>query len=334
MVKLKAGIIGLGVGEKHIDGYNSHPNCEVVAVCDFSDEKLAAVTGKYPQLQYTKEATDILEAPEIDVVSIASFDNYHYEQIAQGLTCNKHVFVEKPICLYKQELLHLRKLLTDKPHLKLSSNLILRMSPRFRWLKQIIKEEKLGELFFIEGDYNYGRLHKIVEGWRGQLDFYSVMYGGGIHLVDLLLWITGDKVVEVVGYGNQISSAKTNFQYNDFTVGLLKFESGMIGKVSANFGCVHPHFHRLSIYGTEATFVNGWPHAQLYTSRDPQQSPQTITEAYPGTHKGDLIYSFVESVMTNTLSEVSTEDVFASMSVCLALEQAINESKSVTVTYI
>jgi predicted dehydrogenase len=334
MKRLKAGIIGLGVGEQHIAGYHSHPNCEVVALCDFSDEKLEMAQEKYPQLKLSKDADELLNDPEIDVISIATYDNYHHDQIAKAITNGKHIFVEKPICLYEQELINIRALFIQNPHLKLSSNLILRMSPRFLLLKKMIAENELGELFYVEGDYNYGRLHKITEGWRGQLEFYSAMYGGGIHIIDLLLWLTGDRVIEVTAYGNNIVSKDTSFRYNDFSVCLLKFQSGMVGKVSANLGCVFPHFHGLSIYGTKATFVNGLNEATLYESRDKNQIPKKITAAYPGAHKGDLIYSFVDSIITGSEAKVSTEDVFSSMSVCLAIEKAIQRSETVKVDYI
>ena len=34
------GIIGLGVGQACMEGYNAHPDCEVTALCDLSEEKL------------------------------------------------------------------------------------------------------------------------------------------------------------------------------------------------------------------------------------------------------------------------------------------------------
>ena len=32
MSKIKVGVIGLGVGRSHLEGYKTHPNAEVVAV--------------------------------------------------------------------------------------------------------------------------------------------------------------------------------------------------------------------------------------------------------------------------------------------------------------
>lgn len=333
-MKVKAGIIGLGVGEAHIKGYRDHPACGAVTLCDFSDDKLAIAHRRHPGIKITNDADEILKDPEINIVSIASYDNYHYEQIVKAIANDKHIFVEKPLCLYEEEAVHIRKLLNEKPHLKISSNLILRKSPRFALLKEMIRSGQMGELYYVEGDYNYGRFHKITEGWRGEMDFYSVVYGGGVHIVDLLLWLTSDRVLEVAAYGNDISSRGTEFKYNDMVVSILKFKSGIVGKVSANFASVSPHFHGLSIYGTKATFVNGLRHGSLFKSRDPSVNSEKMTTPYPGVEKGALIGSFIDSIINGSECEVSKEDVFNAMSVCYAIEKATKERGPVAVKYI
>lgn len=334
MRKLKAAIIGLGVGEKHIEGFNSHPGCEVAALCDFSAEKAGRAAKRYPHLKVTRRSDDILTDPSIDVVSVASYDNYHFEQIMEAIKNGKHVFAEKPLCLHENEAVKIRAALRKNPRVKLSSNLILRMSPRFRYLKGLVKQGRLGNVFYIEGDYNYGRLEKITRGWRGKIDFYSVVYGGGIHIIDIFLWLTGDKIIEVEAYGNRIASKGSQFKYNDMAVSILKFKSGLIGKMAVNFGCVLPHFHNLAVYGTKATFVNGPDKGRLFKSRDPGVPPEKISAAYPGVHKGDLIYSFIDSILHNSRPDVSAEDTFNSMSVCLAIEKATHKKGPVKVRYI
>lgn len=334
MRKLKVGIIGLGVGAQHIAGYQGHPACEVTHLCDFSEAALHAAGQKYPQVQLRANADDLLTDPALDIISIASYDNYHYEQIGKALQHNKHVFVEKPLVLHLHEAQHIRALLRERPHLRLSSNLIMRRYPRFVGIKRRIEAGELGRLFHVEADYNYGRLHKIVDGWRGQIDHYSVILGGAVHVIDLLLWLSGERVVEVAAFGNRIASEGTGFRYNDMVVGILQFESGLVGKVTANFGCVFPHFHAVSIYGTRATFINGFDHALLYQSRDRAVPPQKLTEPYPGVSKGDLIYRFVDSIAHDTEPEISVEAVMDTMSVCFALEQAIDCQSKVEVVYI
>lgn len=334
MKKLRVGIIGLGVGEQHIAGYHSHPACEVVTLCDFSADKQKKIKAEYPDITVCSEAEEILDSAEIDVVSVASYDNHHYEQITRAIENDKHVFVEKPLCLYSDHAKHIRALLRGKPHLRLSSNLILRKSERFCRLKKMIDTGGFGELYYVEGDYNYGRLHKITRGWRGQLDFYSVVYGGGVHIVDLLLWLTGGRVAEVSAYGSNICTRGSQFRYDDTVVSILKFESGMVGKVACNFGCVYPHFHNLSIFGTKATFANDLDGGRLFSSREAGAGFEKIDTPYPGVHKGALIYSFVESILNGAQAEVATDDVFRAMSVCFAIEKACRDGEPVEVEYI
>lgn len=322
---LKVGIIGLGVGEAHIDGYAKHQGCEVVALCDIAEDKLTQARANYPKFSVTNNADEILQDPNIQVVSIASYDADHYEQIITAIEHDKHIFVEKPLCLHEKEALRIRELLNKKPHLKMSSNLILRMCPRFQSLKQRIQNNEMGELFHIEGDYDYGRLHKITEGWRGKLDFYSIAYGGGVHIADLLLWLTNQKITEVAGFANDISSRGTQFKFHDSMTCVVKFENGMTGKISVHFGSIRPHYHQLTVLGTKATFVNQEDVGLWYDSTDPEAPVHKMTGAYPGVHKGDLIYSFIDSIVGDTDCLVTKDDVFNTMSVCFAMEKSIAE---------
>lgn len=333
-MKLKAGVIGLGVGRAHAESYQSYKDCELIAACDLEDHKLSDARRVFQNILFSKKADDILNHKDINVVSIASYDNFHYEQVIQAIEQNKHVFVEKPLCLKAEEARRIRQLLQEKPHLKISSNLILRKSPRFMRLKEEIQKKRFGDVFSIEGDYNYGRIQKITEGWRGELDFYSVVYGGGVHMIDLFHWLLDDRVEEVQAFGNKIATRGTQFRFNDFVTCLLKFRSGVIGKMSANFGCVMPHFHTLTLYGTQGTFRNEFEAGYFYASRKREEKPEKWEDPYPGVHKGDLIRSFLDSIQNGSSPEVTADDVFDAMSVCFAIEKAVHSNTTVKVDYL
>lgn len=86
---LRAGIIGLGIGARHIAGYQAHARCSLVALCDIDTQRLQALGAQYPGLRVTTEAADILSDPQINVVSIASYDNYHSEQVVASGQCRQ-----------------------------------------------------------------------------------------------------------------------------------------------------------------------------------------------------------------------------------------------------
>ncbi len=331
---LRAGVIGLGVGEKLAEAVRAHPHAELRTLCDFDPAKRAEVSTRFPGVPVVADADAVLEDPAIDLVCIASHDNFHSAQTLRALAAGKHVFVEKPFVLDEAEAIQVRDALLQRPGLRLSSNLILRRCPRFLDLRRRIRAGELGRLFHLEGDYNYGRLHKILEGWRGRMANYSAVHGGGVHMADLLMWLSGERVLEVTAWGNAIASAGSGFRNLDLVMALLRFEHGAVGKLGVNFGCVYPHFHKLELYGTEGTFSNRREHALLYRSRDPAQLPEQLTGAYPGTHKGELLANFIDSLHGLASPDVSEADVFDSLSVCLAIERSVHTGQPVRVDYL
>lgn len=333
-MKFSAAVIGLGVGEQHLKSYITHSECEKVYIIDTNKENLAEVYSRYPQAVILNSEEEIYSNKDIRIVSIASYDNFHSNQIIKSLKSGKHVFCEKPICQFEDELEGIYSACKENSGLALSSNLILRKSPRFIELREEVRRGKYGRIYHIEADYLYGRIHKITSGWRGQIPYYSIMGGGGVHMIDLVTWITGEWPVEVTAMGNSICSEGTQFSGNDFVVALLKYNSGLIVKLSANFGCVQPHFHHLKIFGTEATFTNTVSDAVRHISRDPESVPENVISTYPGVGKGDYLSNFINSVLNGREPEIPSSEVFDIMSVIIALDKAALSGKTEHINYL
>ncbi len=64
MHPLKTAVIGLGVGESHLEAMRQHPGCKVVAVCDLDPEKLRGIARRYPRLETTVDAEEVLDDPQ------------------------------------------------------------------------------------------------------------------------------------------------------------------------------------------------------------------------------------------------------------------------------
>ena len=331
--ELRVGVIGLGVGEAHIAGFERDPRCRVTALCDLDGDRLAKVATRHPGKKTTTDPDAVLADSDIDLVSIASYDDAHAGQVLKAIAAGKHIFVEKPLCFHDDEFAAISAALSANPAIRLSSNLILRKYPRFARLKSMIETGTLGALYYVEGDYNYGRMEKILHGWRGRLPFYSVVHGGAIHMIDLLLWLSGARPIEVAAMGTNRASKDSGFAFNDTVAALLRFDDGMLAKVTANFPCVYPHFHDVAVFGTDATWRNDRDAARLYRSRDPAAQPDLLEEPYPGSLKGDLIPSFVAALLDGGEAEVERGDVLDAMAVSLAIERAATTGKPQHVAY-
>lgn len=331
---LGAGIIGLGVGARHAAEFEHHPDCRLVALCDRDPVKRELARARWPGARVYEHAEALIDDAEVDVVSIASFDEAHYDQLCRTLDAGKHAFVEKPICTREEELADLRSRLARRPDVKVSSNLILRKAPRFVDLKARVQQGTLGRIYYAEGSYDYGRLQKLDGTWRGTAPGYSVVLGGAVHLADLLLWLMeGRAPVEVMAMGNRIASAEAQLSFapNDMVAALVRFDDGAIAKLGANFGCVRPHFHQLSVYGTLGTFENGPKAGRYWWHRDPAVPSERADLPYPGAGKGDLIPGFVDAILGRAADEIGIAEIISCMAVCLAIERASRSGRAVVI---
>lgn len=332
------GVIGLGVGETHLVKYLSNDDCKVIALCDQDKEVLRLAKIKYPRFKYYDNAIDLLEDPDIKAVSIASYDHEHYQHIIKGISNQKHLFIEKPLVLQKDEFKNVLELHTRHMDLIISSNLVLRKTQRFKDLKSRILSGQMGEISLIQASYNYGRFAKITDGWRGDIQDYSIVLGGGIHMIDLIFWLTDDQVKSVYAKGNRIHSKGTKFRYDDVVTAILQLESGAIVNLSCNFGNVSPHFHQLDVYGTQKTFLNREDHALLYSERDVKngnfhylkEKPvfpeykgcEILKTTYKNPDKGSFVDFFIDAINGKMNKLVTMHEIEKSMDVAFAIVES------------
>jgi predicted dehydrogenase len=332
---LGAAVVGLGVGEQHARAYAAHPAIGALWLHDRDTEQAQAVAQRLPGARVASSFEAMIAEPAVQMVSIASFDDDHFGQVVAALSAGKHVFVEKPLCRTLEELRRIHALWAGAGgRLRLGSNLILRAAPLYGWLKRQIAAGALGDLYAIDGDYLYGRIHKVTEGWRREVADYSVMQGGGIHLLDLMLWLTGRRPLSVTAAGNRISTAGTAFRYNDYCAATLQFDGGMIGRLSANYGCVHRHQHVLRVFGTRATFIYDDAGARLHESRDPAVPARRLQESPLPASKGDLIPGFIAAIVGNGDYAAETQSVFDGICVAIACDRAVASGQLEQVEYV
>jgi predicted dehydrogenase len=329
--RLRVGVVGLGVGEQHATAYAKLPACEVRLVADLDAERARRVAEQFGA-QVASGFDAICADEEIDIISIASYDHHHFEQVVAAIRAGKHVFVEKPLCRTLSEAREVKRALLESGT-KLSSNLVLRAAPFYGWLHDEARSGRLGRLYAFDGDYLYGRLHKITDGWRREVDDYSVVLGGSVHLVDLMIWIVGDRPVTVSAVGNRISTEHTSFHYDDFVAATFVFPSGLVGRITANFGSVHAHQHVVRVFGTEATVLYDDAGPRLHLSRDPSVPSKLLNLASLPTTKGELIPAFVQAILAGSDTVPSTQHELDVISVCASTDRALAEGETVDIEY-
>ena len=294
---LGVAVVGLGVGEQHALAFTKDPRCTVRWLVDQDESKAIDVQSRVGVGEIATSLDAALDDPDVHIISIASFDHMHAGQVLACLNSNRHVFVEKPLCRTGRELSDIMAAWdeADRPHL--ASNLVLRDAELYRWLGDEISSGRMGKIYAIDGDYLYGRMHKITDGWRKDVPDYSVIEGGGIHLLDLMLTLTGERPDTVICHGNNIASAHTDFSYNDFMAATYTFPSGIIGRLSANFACIHRHHHVLRVFGTEAAFIYDDAGPRIHRTRDEDGVAESLALNPLAASKGALIPAFIDAIV-------------------------------------
>ncbi len=147
---IKVGLVGYGYwGPNLLRNFHETEGLEVTRCVDLRPERRDAVSKRYPTVQVSADADEILSDSEIDAVVLATPVFTHHELAKRALEADKHVLVEKPMTRTVKEAEELIKLAEKK-------NLILMVDHTFvytgavRRMKEIIEAGELGELYYFD----------------------------------------------------------------------------------------------------------------------------------------------------------------------------------------
>ena len=286
---------------------------------------------KFPTIKIIKDTEAIFNDKKINLVSIASFDNYHYPQIIKCIKKNKNIIAEKPICLNKKQLKKIYLELKRNRKVKMITNLVLRSNGLFKKFKEKID---LKELFYIEADYIWGRKQKLFE-WRSKIKDYSIMLGAAIHMIDIVMWLTKLKPISVTSFGSSKITKKTNFKKNNLIVSIFKFPKDIIVKISANAGALYDHFHEIKIFQKNSTLVNSRLGSYSYDSYNKNLMKKFKNSLYPDKkNRKKIIQNFIKEILLKKTASITLKEQIDLMSVCLAADDAFKKKKEVVIKYL
>jgi len=96
---IRIAVVGLGkMGLSHLAILRTHPEMDVVAVCDTFGMLLKGLR-RYARLRTYSSFEEMLDKEALDAVLIATPSRLHASMVKQALSKDLHVFCEKPFCL-------------------------------------------------------------------------------------------------------------------------------------------------------------------------------------------------------------------------------------------
>ena len=155
--RVKIGVIGSGYWGINLVR-NFYDLGVLHSVSDLNREACVKVKRISKNIDFYKNYKNIIEDKYIDAVVIATPARTHYTLVEQALKNNKHVFVEKPLCLNLNEGKKL-KTIAFKKNLKLMVGHLMLYHPAFNKMKILISNVKIGNIRYIFSNrLNFGKL--------------------------------------------------------------------------------------------------------------------------------------------------------------------------------
>ena len=329
---IKAAIIGSGIGMKHFEAIDHYRNSVVKVICEKDKTKIKSLKKKFRDIDIVSDEKKIFLDKNINLVSIASYDDDHFDQIVKCIKNNKHIIVEKPMCLKVNQLLKIKNLIRKKPNIKIISNLVLRTNSLFLKFKNDINYK---DIFYIEADYVWGRKEKLYQ-WRSKIKDYSVTLGAAIHVIDLVMWFTKKKPINVTSFGNNIATKNTSFKKKSLIIYIFEFPGNVIVKISANAAGIYNHFHEVKIFEKNKTLVHNYLGSYTFIKKNKKTTFNKTNYEYPDKkNRKKLIQNFIDVLIDNRIKPIITlKEQFDLMSVCFASDKSLRLKRKIKIKYL
>jgi len=191
--KIKFAVIGAGhIGKRHAEMIVRDQEGVLVAMVDVRGANECGVDESVPFFSSFEELLN--SGLEFDVVNVCTPNGLHAEQSIKALEAGKHVVCEKPLGLTKEECERIifKSLQRSRNVFCVMQN---RYSPPSVWIKQLVKEKKLGDIFMVQLNCYWNRDERYYKsgGWKGT----QTLDGGTLftqfsHFIDIMYWLFGD----------------------------------------------------------------------------------------------------------------------------------------------
>lgn len=198
-------VLAIGCGDRTTTylniGVHDLGKMKVVAAVDPNPERLRYMQEHYdlPAEKCYKSIHDVLPQGRIaDCVINGTMDQYHMETAIPFLEQGYDMLLEKPLTNNKSELLQLQDT-ARKSGASLTVCHVLRYTPFYHKVKELILEGKLGEIMTIETSERVGAFHSSVSYIRGKWNQEatcgsSLLLAKCCHDIDLLCWLNNTTV--------------------------------------------------------------------------------------------------------------------------------------------
>jgi predicted dehydrogenase len=281
---LNVAVVGLGYwGPNLLRVLVEMPSVRVKWICDLDEQVLGGFGLRYPAVARTTKVDVVLEDPEVDAVFIATPVFTHFDLAARSLEAGKHTFVEKPLAPSSELASELLRRARPRERVLMCGHTFL-YSPPVRVVKDLLRRDELGEIFFISSSRVNLGLH--------QPDV-SVIWDLGPHDFSILLYWLEElpRTVRAAGRDSIVSGIP------DVAFVTLTYGSGIVANVELSW-LAPSKLRRTVIVGSKKMVVydDGSPEPiRIFDRGVVYKDPETFGEYKLSYRTGDILSPKIEA---------------------------------------
>jgi UDP-N-acetyl-2-amino-2-deoxyglucuronate dehydrogenase len=310
---MRYALIGCGrISPNHIVAAKNN-GLEFVALCDITENAMRDKVLKFALEDSVKRYTDykeLLVAERPELVAIATESGKHAAIALDCIEAGCHVIIEKPIALSIKDADAIIEA-SERKGVKVCACHQNRFNKSIQKIRDAIEKDRFGKLLYGTAHIRWARdiEYYARAKWRGTWgqDGGSLM-NQCIHDIDLLRWMMGDEVTEVVAMTDRLTH--DYIEAEDFGIALIRFANGSYGVVEGTTS-VYPRNleETLYIFGEKGTVKAGGEAVNIieeWRFSDYLDEPETIKREY--SEQPPNVYGFGHTKLYADVIEAIVED--------------------------
>jgi predicted dehydrogenase len=160
MKKLRVGLVGLGFGAEFIPIYQAHPQAEVVALCQRSEQNMQQLAERFKvQGKCYTNYEDMLADPNVDAVHINTPIGDHARHTLMALAAGKHVACTVPMATSIEDCERIVQASRDSGKVYMMMETVV-YSREFLFVKELYEKGELGKIQFLQASHQQD-----MDGW-------------------------------------------------------------------------------------------------------------------------------------------------------------------------
>ncbi|MEH2932782.1 Gfo/Idh/MocA family oxidoreductase [Candidatus Ventrimonas sp. KK005] len=339
---MKYALIGCGrISPNHIAAAKSS-HLEFVGICDIQEEMIQDKVLKFDlrEVPTYLDYREMLEKENPQLVAIATESGKHAQIALDCIEAGCHVIIEKPMALSLIDADKMIKAARERG-VKICVSHQNRFNKSIQKIREALEKNRFGRMFYGTAhvrwcrDYEYYSKAK----WRGtwEQDGGALM-NQCIHNIDLLRWMMGDEVEEVVGMTDRLNH--DYIEAEDLGIALVKFKNGAYGIIEGTTDLYPKNLEEtLYLFGEKGTVKAGGQSVnqiEEWRFADALEEPGAVIEEFQenppnvyGFGHTPLYEDVIEAIQQDREPYVNGEAGRRALELVLAIYQSAAEGKAV-----